>query len=199
MQLVFSELPPDFPATILVVQHMPEGFTEMFARRLDESSAIQVKEAKSGDLLLAGRALICPGNRHMKIRRMPLGDVVVLDESTPVNGHRPSVDVLFRSVARVFGRNALGLLMTGMGEDGAEGIGRIEGRRRLHGGAERGDLRRRGNAEDGDRSGIRETRSRRLEALGAALVQALRSRNAAGQRRAGRHGTGAGRRTKFWN
>jgi two-component system, chemotaxis family, protein-glutamate methylesterase/glutaminase len=125
LQLLFSELPPDFPATILVVQHMPEGFTEMFARRLDESSAIQVKEAKPGDLLLAGRALICPGNRHMRIRRLPLGDVVALDESPVVNGHRPSVDVLFQSVARVFGSNALGLLMTGMGEDGAEGLGEL--------------------------------------------------------------------------
>lgn len=126
LQLVFSELPPDFPATILVVQHMPEGFTDMFARRLDESSSIHVKEAKAGDLLLPGRALISPGNRHMKVRRMPLGEVVILDDTPPVNGHRPSVDVLFRSVARVYGRDALGLLMTGMGEDGAEGMGALK-------------------------------------------------------------------------
>jgi len=123
---LFSELPPDFPATILVVQHMPEGFTEMFARRLDESSSIQVKEAKPGDLLLAGRALICPGNRHMKVRRMPLGAIVALEDSEPVNGHRPSVDVLFRSVAHHFPGNAIGVLMTGMGEDGAEGMGAIK-------------------------------------------------------------------------
>jgi two-component system chemotaxis response regulator CheB len=126
LQLVFSELPPDFPATILVVQHMPEGFTDMFARRLNESSSIHVKEAKAGDLLLPGRALISPGNRHMKVRRMPLGEVVVLEDTPPVNGHRPSVDVLFRSVARQFGGDALGLLMTGMGEDGAEGMGELK-------------------------------------------------------------------------
>ncbi|HET8667515.1 MAG TPA: chemotaxis-specific protein-glutamate methyltransferase CheB, partial [Terriglobales bacterium] len=78
VQYVLSQLPADFPAAIVIVQHMPEGFTEMFARRLDESCAIEVKEAQSGDLLLAGRALICPGNRHIKVRRMPLGDIAVL-------------------------------------------------------------------------------------------------------------------------
>ena len=75
LQYLFSQLPEDFPGCLLVVQHMPEGFTEMFARRLNESSAIEVKEAQSGDLLLAGRALICPGNRHMKVRRMEHGDI----------------------------------------------------------------------------------------------------------------------------
>jgi len=70
LQYLFSQLPEDFPGCLLVVQHMPEGFTDMFARRLNESCAIEVKEAQSGDLLLAGRALICPGNRHMKVRRM---------------------------------------------------------------------------------------------------------------------------------
>ncbi len=72
---MFSQLPADFPGTILVVQHMPEGFTEMFARRLDETCALRVKEAQSGDLLLAGRALICPGSRHLKVKRLPLGNV----------------------------------------------------------------------------------------------------------------------------
>jgi two-component system chemotaxis response regulator CheB len=105
---------------------MPVGFTDMFASRLDESCAIQVKEAGPGDLMVAGRALICPGDRHMKVRRMPLGNVVVLNEDARVNGHRPSVDVLFRSVADEFGAFSLGLLMTGMGEDGAEGLGQIK-------------------------------------------------------------------------
>ena len=123
---VLSQLPADFPGTILIVQHMPEGFTEMFARRLDESCAIEVKEAQSGDLLIAGRALICPGNRHMKVKRMPLGQMVVLSDEDRVNGHRPSVDVLFRSVAQEFGSQALGLIMTGMGEDGAEGLGEMK-------------------------------------------------------------------------
>jgi len=104
---------------------MPEGFTDMFARRLDESSAIEVKEAQSGDLLLAGRALICPGNRHMKVRRMAHGDIAVLVDQPRVNGHRPSVDVLFQSVAQEFGNSAVAVLMTGMGEDGAVGLGAI--------------------------------------------------------------------------
>jgi two-component system, chemotaxis family, protein-glutamate methylesterase/glutaminase len=122
---VLSQLPADFPGTILVVQHMPAGFTEMFARRLDECCAIQVKEAVSGDLLLAGRALICPGDRHMKVKKLPLGEVAVLSDESRVNGHRPSVDVLFRSVAEEFGSRAVAVLMTGMGEDGASGMGSV--------------------------------------------------------------------------
>ena len=126
LQYLLAQLPADFPGAILVVQHMPEGFTEMFARRLDESCAIEVKEAQSGDLLLAGRALICPGNRHMKVRRMPLGDIVVLTDDPKVNGHRPSADVLFRSVGHEFGSNAIAVLMTGMGDDGAEAMGAVK-------------------------------------------------------------------------
>jgi two-component system chemotaxis response regulator CheB len=125
LQYVLSHLPADFPAAIVVVQHMPEGFTELFARRLDECCAIDVKEAHSGDLLLAGRALVCPGNRHMRVKRMPLGDIVVLSDEPRVNGHRPSVDVLYHSAAQEFGRDAIGLIMTGMGEDGAEALGEI--------------------------------------------------------------------------
>jgi two-component system chemotaxis response regulator CheB len=120
---MLSHLPPEFPAAILVVQHMPAGFTETFARRLNDSCSLDVKEAQSGDLLAAGRVLVCPGDRHMKVRRMPLGDVVVLSDDVKMNGHRPSVDVLFRSVGQEFGADSIGLLMTGMGEDGAEGLG----------------------------------------------------------------------------
>lgn len=126
LQFVFSQLPKDFPGTILVVQHMPEGFTEMFARRLDEICAIQVKEAQSGDLLLAGRVLICPGSRHLKVKRLPLGDVAVLSDDPRVNGHRPSADVLFKSLAEEFGAKGLAVLMTGMGEDGAHGLGLVK-------------------------------------------------------------------------
>ncbi|MGH9498669.1 MAG: protein-glutamate methylesterase/protein-glutamine glutaminase [Terriglobales bacterium] len=126
LQYLLPQLPKDFPGTILVVQHMPEGFTEMFSRRLDEICAIKVKEAQSGDLLLAGRALICPGSRHLKVKRLPLGDVVVLGDEPRVNGHRPSVDVLFRSVAEEFGNNSVGVIMTGMGEDGAQGLGQLK-------------------------------------------------------------------------
>jgi two-component system chemotaxis response regulator CheB len=126
LQYLFSHLPVEFSGTILVVQHMPDGFTELFAKRLDETCPIRVKEAQSGDLLLAGRALICPGNRHMKVKRLPLGNVVVLNEEAPVNGHRPSADVLFRSVAQEFGPEVLAVLMTGMGEDGAAGMGAVQ-------------------------------------------------------------------------
>jgi two-component system, chemotaxis family, protein-glutamate methylesterase/glutaminase len=126
LQYVLSQIPADFSATILVVQHMPEGFTEMFARRLDECCALGVQEARSGDLLLAGRVLICPGNRHMVVRRMPRGDMAVLSDGPPVNGHRPSADVLFHSVAQEFTLTSVGVIMTGMGDDGAEGLGAIK-------------------------------------------------------------------------
>jgi two-component system chemotaxis response regulator CheB len=126
LEYMLTQLPGDFSAAILVVQHMPAGFTDTFARRLNESCSLDVKEAQSGDLLAAGRVLICPGDRHMRVRRMPLGDVVVLSDDERVNGHRPSVDILFRSVAQEFGADAIGLLMTGMGEDGAEGLGTMK-------------------------------------------------------------------------
>ena len=126
LQFLLSQIPAEFPASILVVQHMPEGFTEMFARRLDECCAVDVQEAKSGDLLVASRVLICPGNRHIMVRRMPRGDMAVLSDGPPVNGHRPSADVLFHSVAQEFGLTAVGVIMTGMGEDGAEGLGAIK-------------------------------------------------------------------------
>ncbi len=125
LQYLFSQLPVEFSGSILVVQHMPDGFTELFAKRLDEVSPIRVKEAQSGDLLVAGRALICPGNRHMKVKKLPLGNVTLLSDDEPVNGHRPSVDVLFRSVAQEFGAQATAVLMTGMGEDGAAGMSAI--------------------------------------------------------------------------
>ena len=126
LQFVLSQIPADFLSTILVVQHMPEGFTEMFAKRLDECCALEVHEARSGDLLLAGRVLICPGNRHMMVRRMPRGDMVILSDGPPVNGHRPSADVLFHSVAQEFGLTSVGIIMTGMGDDGSEGLGAIK-------------------------------------------------------------------------
>ncbi len=126
LQYLLSQLPEDFPGCLLIVQHMPEGFTQMFAQRLNESSAIEVKEAQSGDALLAGRALICPGNRHIKMRRMDHGDIAVLTDDERVNGHRPSADVLFHSVAREAGSRAMAVLMTGMGEDGAAGLGAVQ-------------------------------------------------------------------------
>jgi two-component system chemotaxis response regulator CheB len=126
LQYLLSQIPADFAGTIVAVQHMPDGFTEMFARRLDETCALNVKEAQSGDLLLAGRVLVCPGNRHVKVKKLPLGNIAVLSDEPPVNGHRPSADVLFKSVAEEFGSQSIGLLMTGMGEDGAHGLGLIK-------------------------------------------------------------------------
>jgi two-component system, chemotaxis family, protein-glutamate methylesterase/glutaminase len=126
LQYLLPQLPKTFPGSIVIVQHMPEGFTEMFSRRLEEICAITVKEAQSGDLLLAGRALICPGNRHIKVKRLPMGDVAVLNDEPRVNGHRPSVDVLFKSVAEEFGEKSIAALMTGMGEDGAQGLGMVK-------------------------------------------------------------------------
>ncbi len=126
LQYLLPQLPKNFPGSIVIVQHMPVGFTEMFSRRLEDICSITVKEAQSGDLLLAGRALICPGNRHLKVKRLPMGDVAVLNDEPRVNGHRPSVDVLFKSVAEEFGDKSIAALMTGMGEDGAQGLGMVK-------------------------------------------------------------------------
>jgi len=127
LQYVFSQLPAEFAGTVLVVQHMPENFTEMFARRLDETCALRVKEAQSGDLLMRGRVLICPGSRHLKVKRLPLGNVALLSDEPRIRGHRPSADVLFRSAAEEFGSQNVSVIMTGMGDDGAEGLGTVKG------------------------------------------------------------------------
>lgn len=125
LSYLLPRLPRDFPAAIVIVQHMPAGFTDMFAKRLNNICQIEVKEARDGDLLTAGLALVAPGDRHLKIKRNPLGTVTVLSSAPHVSGHRPSADVLFNSVASEYGRRATGLIMTGMGSDGAEGIGEI--------------------------------------------------------------------------
>jgi two-component system chemotaxis response regulator CheB len=121
-----SQLPANFAGCLLIVQHMPEGFTGMFARRLNDCSPIHVSEALSGDLLRPGRAFICPGNRHLKIRRAPQGDMIALVDQAPVNGHRPSVDVLFRSVAKELGKESAAVIMTGMGDDGAHAMQAVQ-------------------------------------------------------------------------
>jgi two-component system, chemotaxis family, protein-glutamate methylesterase/glutaminase len=128
LSYLLPQVPKDFPAGILIVQHMPPGFTEMFAARLNASCRIEVKEAKDGDLVLPGRALIAPGDRHLKVKRMALGTIAVLSDAPPVSGHRPSADVLFRSAAAEYGDRVTGVIMTGMGSDGAEGIGEIKAR-----------------------------------------------------------------------
>ena len=119
---VFLEvLPPDAPG-IVIVQHMPEHFTAAFAKRLDGICKISVKEAENDDTVLRGRALIAPGNRHMLLKRSGARYYVEVKDGPLVCRHRPSVDVLFRSAARYAGKNAVGVIMTGMGDDGARGM-----------------------------------------------------------------------------
>ncbi len=126
LHYVFSQLPADFSGCLVVVQHMPEGFTQMFARRLNDCSALEVTEARSGDLLTPGHAYICPGNRHIKVRHTSKGEMIVLADLPHVNGHRPSADVLFHSFAKELGSEGVAILMTGMGEDGAEGMRAVQ-------------------------------------------------------------------------
>jgi two-component system chemotaxis response regulator CheB len=119
---VFLEgFPMDSPA-IVIVQHMPEKFTASFAARLNEICQINVKEAENGDSLLRGQALIAPGNRHLLVKSSGARYFVEIRDGPLVSRHRPSVDVLFRSAARYAGRNAIGVIMTGMGDDGARGL-----------------------------------------------------------------------------
>jgi two-component system chemotaxis response regulator CheB len=121
LEVVLASLPRVCPG-IVVVQHMPEKFTEAFARRLNSVCEIEVKEAQSGDRVIPGRALIAPGGRHMLLKRSGAQYHVDVVDGPPVSRHRPSVDVLFRSVAQCAGKNALGIIMTGMGDDGAHGL-----------------------------------------------------------------------------
>jgi two-component system chemotaxis response regulator CheB len=107
---------------IAVVQHMPEKFTAAFAKRLDSVCAVDVKEAETGDRLIPGRVLIAPGGHHMEIQRSGAQYVAKVFRGPAVNRHCPSVDVLFRSAARAAGRNVTGIIMTGMGDDGARGL-----------------------------------------------------------------------------
>lgn len=122
---VFAKIDADLPQPILVVQHMPPGFTEEFAKSLDRICPLDVKEAAEGDLVRSGRILIAPGDRHIEVERRALGAIVHLSEAAPMNGHRPSADVLFASVAKEYQNRALGVIMTGMGRDGARELGSI--------------------------------------------------------------------------
>ena len=121
LEYVLSQLPRTCPG-IVVVQHMPEKFTAAFSERLNQICEIEVKEAKTGDRVLPGRALIAPGGRHLVVKRSGAQYLAEVVSAPPVNRHCPSVDVLFRSVAKYAGRNARGVIMTGMGDDGARGL-----------------------------------------------------------------------------
>jgi len=119
---VLEPMPPNSPA-ILITQHMPAGFTRSFVQRLDNLCDVQVHEAEDGQRVLPGHVYLAPGGvAHMKLAKSGANYVVRLEESEPVNRHRPSVDVLFNSVAQVAGKNAVGALLTGMGKDGALGL-----------------------------------------------------------------------------
>ena len=121
LETVLTALPRVSPG-IVIVQHMPEKFTASFAARLDALCQIEVREARNGDRVMPGRALIAPGGQHMLLKRNGAQYHVEVVDGPVVNRHRPSVDVLFRSVAKFAGRNALGVIMTGMGDDGARGL-----------------------------------------------------------------------------
>jgi two-component system chemotaxis response regulator CheB len=121
LEIVLTALPAMCPG-IVIVQHMPEKFTDMFAQRLNGLCKIQVREARDRDRVLPGLALIAPGGRHMKIERSGAHYIARVFDGPPVNRHKPSVDVLFRSVADQAGKNAVGFILTGMGGDGARGL-----------------------------------------------------------------------------
>lgn len=121
LEAILTQLPPTLPG-IVIVQHMPEKFTAAFAARLNSICALEVREAAPGDRVLPGLALIAPGRHHMQLRRSGAQYHVDVAPGPAVNRHCPSVDVLFRSVAAVAGANALGLILTGMGDDGARGL-----------------------------------------------------------------------------
>ncbi|WP_129127744.1 protein-glutamate methylesterase/protein-glutamine glutaminase [Geomonas oryzae] len=121
LRVFLESLPADCPG-IVIVQHMPEGFTRAFSQRLDGLCRITVKEAENNDTVVRGRALIAPGNHHLLLKRSGARYFVEIKDGPLVSRHRPSVDVLFRSAARYAGKNAVGIIMTGMGDDGAHGM-----------------------------------------------------------------------------
>ena len=121
IEQILNKLPGDAPPT-LIVQHMPPLFTRSFAQRINELTEMEVAEAKDGDRLRQGTALIAPGGQHMILNKGPKGNYVTVKDGPPVNRHKPSVDVLFRSAANTLGKNAIGIIFTGMGDDGAKGL-----------------------------------------------------------------------------
>lgn len=125
IRVVLSMMPPDAPG-IVITQHIPEAFSRPFAERMNRCSALRVKQADDGDLILPGHAFIAPGDRHLLVVRDGARYRCRLNDGPPVNRHRPSVDVLFRSVAQCVGPNAVGALLTGMGEDGAAGLAEMQ-------------------------------------------------------------------------
>ena len=127
LQSVIPFLPGDIPAAVLIVQHMPPGFTNSLAERLDSKSELVVKEASHKERILAGHVYIAPGDSHMLIETASSGDIMInLDKSPPVSGHRPSVDVMMKSLSATGLKNIIGVIMTGMGADGSDGIKKLK-------------------------------------------------------------------------
>jgi two-component system chemotaxis response regulator CheB len=125
LKQILEAMPPDAPG-IAIVQHMPEVFTKQFAKRLDQTCRIEVKEAEPEDRLVPGRALLARGNHHLVVRRSGAHYFVDVLATPPVSLHRPSVNVLFRSAAQAAGQNAVGVILTGMGDDGADGMAELK-------------------------------------------------------------------------
>lgn len=125
LRQVFPRLSPDLPVPILVVQHMPAGFTKEFANSLNKICPLEVKEAAEGDILKPGRILIAPGDQHLTVEKKSLATIVHLEDGENVNGHKPSVGVLFDSIAKNYHNNALAIIMTGMGKDGSKELGQV--------------------------------------------------------------------------
>jgi two-component system chemotaxis response regulator CheB len=125
LRVVFSKLDEDLKVPIVVVQHMPAGFTNEFAKSLDRICPLEVKEAEDGDAIKPGRILIAQGNKHLEVEKKGANAVARLSDAPLVSGHRPSADVLFASVAMSYSNHALGVIMTGMGRDGAQHLGTI--------------------------------------------------------------------------
>lgn len=130
LDLILSELPSNLPMAVLIVQHMPRMFTKSLAKRLDGTSELEVKEAEEGDVVEAGKAYVCPGDFHMILRKENVKGkpalVIGLSKAPPAHGLRPSIDVTMKSVAEACGGNAVGIILTGMGDDGTEGMRAIK-------------------------------------------------------------------------
>ncbi|WP_341539297.1 chemotaxis-specific protein-glutamate methyltransferase CheB [Pectinatus cerevisiiphilus] len=125
LQQVITKLPADLPCGVVIVQHMPPGFTKSLAERLNQLSAVTVKEAENGDYIKPAHVYIAPGDYHMLVRREALGEVISLNQNPPIGNHRPSVNALFESVVP-FGKSLVAVILTGMGNDGAEGMQHIK-------------------------------------------------------------------------
>jgi two-component system, chemotaxis family, protein-glutamate methylesterase/glutaminase len=123
---IFRCFPENFPCPVVVVQHMPEGFTKAFAERLNSNSCLNVKEAEDGDKILPGHGYIAPGHSHIKVEVINGERMIKLDQGGKVSGHMPSIDVLFDSIAHSYGKDSVCVIMTGMGQDGAKGILKIK-------------------------------------------------------------------------